>query len=107
MTEAERIDFLIQELEGNNAAEFARKINISRATVSKMRKGQVGIRLNIDSILAAYPQIKKDWLKTGEGYPGDLSVELVKTHYDAKIVKLESLVDYLITQLKKYEENEQ
>ena len=105
MTEAERIDFLIKELEGNNASSFARKIGSSRATVSKMRNGSVGIRLSIEAIISAYPQVRKEWLETGDGYPGDLSVYLVRSHYEAKIQKLESIVEYLITQLKKYEED--
>lgn len=98
MTEAERIDFLIKELESNNAAAFGRKIGVTKATAAKMRKGTIGFRLNADAILTAYPQIRKEWLMTGEGYPGDLSVDLVRAHYEAKIQRLEGIVDMLITE---------
>ena len=73
MTESERIEFLIQVLESGNGSAFGEKIGVSRATVSKMRKGMVGFRLNKEGILAAYPQIRREWLDTGEGYPGDLT----------------------------------
>ena len=98
MTEAERIDFLIRELANNNAATFGAKIGLSRATIAKMRKGSIGIRLNVDAILEAYPQVRKEWLTTGEGYPGDLSVDLVRAHYEAKVRRLEGIVDMLITE---------
>ena len=98
MTEAERIDFLIRELANNNAATFGAKIGLSRATIAKMRKGSIGIRLNVDAILEAYPQVRKEWLTTGEGYPGDLSVDLVRAHYEAKVRRFEGIVDMLITE---------
>ena len=71
MTEAERIEFIIQVLESGNGSAFGKKIGVSPATASKMRKGQIGFRLNKEGILAAYPQIRREWLETGEGYPGE------------------------------------
>lgn len=103
MTEAERIDFIIRHLEGGSASAFAERIGISKANASKMKSGAIGIRLNINSILEAYPQIRRDWLETGEGYPGDISVELVRSHYEAKIKRNEMIIDNLIQRISELE----
>lgn len=104
MTEAERIDFLIKAVEGGNAAEFGRKIGVSKTTAHKMRTGKVGIRLNVNRIIQGYPAVNREWLTTGEGYPGDLSVDLVKAHYEAKLRRAEAIIDMLMKQgIKPYE----
>lgn len=97
MTEGERIEFLINTLEGGNKAEFARRIGTTNANLFKMRKGQIGIRLQIPKICRAYPQVERTWLETGEGYPGDLTIDLVKAHYTAQIKRLEMIIDHLIS----------
>lgn len=103
MTESERIEFLIQVLESGNGSAFGEKIGVSRATVSKMRKGMVGFRLNKEGILAAYPQIRREWLETGEGYPGDLTVDLVRAHYEEKIAKADKVIDHLMRRIDELE----
>lgn len=103
MTEAERIEFIIQVLESGNASAFGKKIGISPANAGKMRKGQIGFRLNKESILSAYPQIKREWLETGEGYPGDLTVDLVRSHYEAKIARQERTIDHLMRRIEDLE----
>lgn len=95
MTEAERIDFLVKVMENGNGASFAKRLGISSAVVSRMRKGEIGIRLRINDILAEYPAVNRSWLETGEGYPGDLTVDLVKAHYEAKIRRNEVIIDHL------------
>ena len=82
MTEAERIDFLIRHLEGGNGAAFRKKIRANMPTVSKMRKWIVGYSRRINDIIVAYPAVSRKWLETGEGYPGDLSVDPVKSIYE-------------------------
>lgn len=104
MTEAERIDFIIRHLENGNAAAFGDKIGVSKGNVSKMKRGAIGIRLNINGILEAYPQVRREWLETGEGYPGDISVELVRSHYEAKIKRNEAIIDHLIQRINELEE---
>lgn len=99
ITESERIEFIIQTLESGNGAAFGKKIGVSPATVSKMRKGQVGFRLNKEGILAAYPNIRREWLETGEGYPGDLTVDLVRSHYEEKIAKADKVIDHLMRRI--------
>lgn len=96
MTESERIKLLINLLEGGNASAFAERIGISKANISKMRAGAVSIRLHINSILAAYPAVNRGWLESGEGYPGDISVDLVRSYYEDKLRRNESLIDLLI-----------
>ena len=104
MTESERIEFLIKSLESGNNSEFARKIDCSLPNLFKMRKGTVGIRLSVAKICKAYPQVNRDWLETGDGYPGDLTIDLVKAHYQAKINRNEMIIDHLIDRIKSLEE---
>ena len=96
MTEAERVKLLINLLEAGNASAFARKIGISKANISKMRAGTVSLRLHINSILAAYPAVSRAWLTSGQGYPGDISVDVVKSYYEEKLKRNESFMDMLI-----------
>lgn len=99
MTESDRIEFLIKALEGGNGASFAKRIGVDPPTVSKMKKGRIGIRLHTDKILNSYPAVNRDRLESGEGYPGDLTVDLVKAHYQARINKNEMIIDHLIKRL--------
>ena len=103
MTEAERIEFIIQVLESGNGSAFGKKIGVSPATASKMRKGQIGFRLNKEGILAAYPQIRREWLETGEGYPGDLTVDIVRSYYEEKIIKADKIIDHLMRRIDELE----
>lgn len=99
MTEAERIEYLISVLENGVGSDFAKKIGVSHSAVSKMRNGVFSIRLKINAIIAAYPTVNRQWLETGEGYPGDLTIDLVKAHYENKIRRQEQIIDQLIKKL--------
>jgi hypothetical protein len=103
MTEAERIDFIINALEGGNGSAFAQRIGISTPSASKMRRGIFSIRLKIDAILKAYPSINRTWLETGAGYPGDLTVDIVKAHYEEKIARKERMIDHLMRRIEELE----
>ena len=103
MTEAERIDYLINIFEGGNAAEFGRRIGVSKITAHKMRKGVIGFRLHVNRILEEYPAVNREWLTTGEGYPGDLTVDLVKAHYERKLQRADSIIDHLTRRLDELE----
>lgn len=103
MTEAERIEYLISVLENGVGSEFAKRIGVSHAAVSKMRNGIFGISKKIDAIIKAYPAVNRNWLETGEGYPGDLTIDLVKAHYERKIKRNEQIIDQLIKRLNEYE----
>lgn len=69
MNEAERIDYLIKTLEGNNARAFADKAGIRTDTLSRARNGRVRPSILYTRILAAYPDVRKEWLVNGEGEP--------------------------------------
>lgn len=103
MTEAERIDFIIRHLEFGSTSEFAKKIGLTRATVTRMRNGNIGFRLNIGRILEEYPQINRTWLETGEGYPGDLSVDLVRERYEERIARADKVIDHLTRRIEELE----
>lgn len=103
MTEAERIDYLVRTLEKGSSTDFGNKIGVSKAVVSRMRKGTIGIRSKIDGIIAAYPSVSRDWLNTGEGYPGDLTTDLVKAHYEHELKRAHAVIDQLLKQLKEKE----
>ena len=78
LSEAARIDFLITTLESGVAARFSEKTGIDRPAVSRIKSGELRLNKRYDAILRAYPQVNREWLETGVGYPGDLTVELVR-----------------------------
>jgi len=100
LTEGQRVDYLIRTLEGDNAKAFARKIGMAPPALSALRNGN-GMRLpsRIDSILKAYPAVRREWLETGKGYPGDLTVELVRESMQARIDRADRLIDTLTRDL--------
>ena len=103
MTEAERISLLINALEGGTGAAFANRIGLSVAQVSKIKNGRNGIAKHINTILKAYPVVNRSWLETGEGYPGDLTVDLVKAHYETKIARADTVIDHLTKRISELE----
>lgn len=104
MTEAERIEYLITTLESGSGQKFANRVGLSAASLSRIRKGDYGIRLKINAILKAYPQVRREWLDTGEGYPGELTIDLVKDHYEKKIKRQEEIIDQLIKKINDIED---
>lgn len=104
MTEAERIDLLIKTVANDNAAEFAKRTNMSQAGLCKKRLGKLGVtQQNKNDIMRAYPYINREWLETGEGYPGDLSIDLVKDHYEAKLTRANLIIDHLLKRVEELE----
>lgn len=69
MTPAERISYLIYELEGGNAKNFADKCNIPEASLSRVRNGKAEPLAYYPRIIKSYPQIRRKWLLDGEGEP--------------------------------------
>lgn len=70
MTPAERLDYLIRTLSGNNAAEFCRRCGMRRDVPARIRSGNLRVKGYADRICAAYPEVNKEWLLTGRGEPG-------------------------------------
>lgn len=69
MNEAERIDYLIKVLEGDNARAFANVTGIRTDTLSRARNGLVRPSVVYTKILAAYPSVRREWLINGNGVP--------------------------------------
>lgn len=69
MNEAERIDYLIKTLAGNNARNFALRANIRPDTLSRVRNGKGKPSLYFERILTAFPGVERDWLYYGTGEP--------------------------------------
>ena len=78
MTEPERLDYLIKTLESGIAARFAERTGMTLPKVSRIRSGELRLNKQYDTIMKAYPMVNREWLETGVGYPGDLTVELVR-----------------------------
>lgn len=69
MNEAERIDYLIKTLEGDNAKRFADKTGIRTDTLSRARNGIIRPSILYTKILNTYPSVSSWWLASGEGEP--------------------------------------
>lgn len=71
MTPSERIDYLVNILAGNNAQTFADRTGIAKSKLSDLRHKSDGIKhaTYYGRILAAYPQVNREWLYYGEGRP--------------------------------------
>lgn len=67
MNESQRIDYLIKLLAGNNARVFANMTGIRTDSLSRIRNGKGKPSLYFEKILAAYPEVERDWLYYGKG----------------------------------------
>ncbi len=92
MTEAQRAQYLIDHCRGGSAVDFARSIGIDKTRMSKIVHGQLRLAGLYDAIIAAYPDVNPQWLRSGEGYPGDLSAELVRARYEKVVAEKDSLI---------------
>lgn len=100
MNDSEIIDFLIKNLEGNNAARFASKTGISTSIVSRIRSGELRLKMRVNQILDAYPNVSRNFLETGVGYPGDISVEIVINKYKDIIAQKDEQIATLYHELR-------
>jgi len=70
MNIAERIDYLVKELAYDNGKLFSEKVGIPITSVSKWRHGaRIPRRDVLEKILAAYPEVRREWLFEGKGAP--------------------------------------
>lgn len=99
MTESERLEFLIRRLENGVAARFSEKTNIPTPKISRIRGGELRLHKLYDDILQAYPQVNREWLETGVGYPGDLTVDLVKERLMGVIADRDRLIKALTREI--------
>lgn len=99
MTETERLDYLVEHLEGGKSAAFAEKIGVRRDVISRIRAGSLRLSRRYDAILKAYPEVDRNWLLTGEGYPGDLSARSARDHYMKIIEEKDRTINALAREL--------
>lgn len=100
MTEGERLEFLITHLTAGNLTEFSRRTGIIKSTLSRIKSGQLRLRGKVDAIITAYPMVERKWLETGEGYCGDLSVEVVRNQMKRIVAEKDSIIKALTDELK-------
>ena len=105
MTESERIDFLINAVADGNAVKFGKRIGLVKSTVAKLRSDKYPNSLGgyVNRIIEAYPSINRTWLITGEGYPGDLTADMVKAHYEEKLRRADKVIDHLTRRIDELE----
>ena len=92
MTEAQRAQYLIDHCARGSAATFAEAIGIDRPRMSRIVHGHLRLSGLYEAILTAYPAVNAQWLRTGSGYPGDLSIELVRQRYEKVIEEKDALI---------------
>lgn len=97
MTESDRINYLIDVLAAGSAVRFGEKIGVTKSTITKLRQESYpnGLKGYVDRIIEAFPCVNRVWLQTGEGYPGDLTTDLVKAHYEDKLRRADRIIDHL------------
>lgn len=103
-TEAERLDLIISSLEGGNQRRFAEKAKIIDTTLSRIRSGQLSLRAQVDKIIAAYPVVSREWLLTGIGYPGDISVDIARAYYEKVLQERNDTIRILSQELELQQE---
>lgn len=99
MTDSEILDFLIKTLEGNNATKFSAKTGITTPVICRIKKGELRLKMRYDQIMQAYPMLNREWLTTGEGYPGDLSIELVRERMQKLLAEKDKTIIALTKEL--------
>ena len=92
MPESARAQYLIDNCTGGSATDFARSIGVDKTRLSKIVHGQLRLSGLFDAIIAAYPDVNPQWLRTGIGYPGDLSAELVRVRLERIIEEKDALI---------------
>lgn len=106
MTPAERISFLVYDLEGGKALRFAQKSNIPPASLSRIRNGKAEPEAYYPRILKAYPDVRREWLVDGEGEPyksqreqSEVARKLERLEKEVKEVR--KLIDKLVKSFSK------
>lgn len=96
MDEGQRLQYLIYNCCNGSAASFARAVNIDKAYLSRIVHGQLKMPARlVGDIISAFPDVNPEWLRTGEGYPGDLSKEIIKAKYEKIIAEKDALIKTL------------
>lgn len=93
-TQEEIIETLIAKLTNHSQQEFAFRLGVTPSTISKIASGEKTLTTYYaDKIVATFPTVNRDWLLTGRGYPGDLSIELVRQKYESLLTDKDRLIE--------------
>lgn len=100
MTDGEKISRIIDLVELGNAKRFADACGIDPAVVSKIRRGKGTVSFYFPRILKAYPDVREEWLRDGEGLPlrsmtfrDELSAKIDR--WSAEIEEYKEMVSHL------------
>lgn len=99
MTDSQKLSFLVRNLEGGNASMFGKRTGIDRPALSHIKAGERRLTGKIDAILAAYPSVRREWLETGVGYAGDISVEVVRERLNGIIAERDRQIATLLDEI--------
>jgi len=96
----ERLDLIANALFKSRMSELGQAAGIDKTAVSRIRSGQLGLTpYYIDKIMSVSPGINRSWLETGEGYPGDISVQLVREKYESLLSVRDETIRTLTAQV--------
>ena len=103
---AERIDYLVKELCHGNGKEFAATAGLNYTSLSKWRhKERKPTYAGLEKILAAYPEVRREWLVDGKGKPF-LGERIAPKTAEKRIVErleaLEKKLDDLLAMMSKF-----
>lgn len=107
MTEGERLKLLVDCLCGGSQAKFSRLTKFNRTSLNKLIKGkakEIGLSLSeehIAKIRKAFPCVSEDFLRTGEGYPGDITIDLTRRRYKALLANKDKKIESLQVELER------
>lgn len=99
LTEAERLQLLIDKLCHGNQAKFSRIADMNPSTVSHILAGRKGYGLSpntIAKIVTAFPQVSTEFLKDGLSDPGDLDGNQKTNRLQTLLDEKSALVDELL-----------
>lgn len=108
MSEAQRVQLLVEQCCGGSSITFAKSVGIDKFRLSRIMHGEAHCRITklIPAILKVYPDVNPDWLRTGEGYPGDLTKEQIKAKYERIVAEKDREIEELKKRLEKMENHE-
>jgi len=100
LSQVEIMEILLRTLSNGNTHDFARMLNVTPSTISRMSNGYIPLTpYYADKICTAFPQVNRDFVLSGKGYPGDLDVQLVKQRYESIISEKNALIRTLRKEL--------
>ena len=95
-TPKERLRLIVDCCAGGNQRVFADVTHIGESQVSRMLKSDhVLTEHRISMIVGAYPAVSPQFLRDGVSYPGDISVDTVRSRMGKVIAQKDKIIDTL------------